>query len=141
MLIPVWSRDPMTDEKRRSFLRWAIHGLSGLFAAILGFPALMYVIDPRHRKASHRNFRPVEGVNLADLEMNVPVQGIIRDTRRDAWTLYPSDVIGRVWVVKHGNRAGDFLVFTTVCPHLGCSVNLAVEGGNATGFLCPCHSA
>jgi Rieske Fe-S protein len=30
------------------------------------------------------------------------------------------------------------LVFTTICPHLGCSVNL---DGTGSAFLCPCHTA
>ena len=92
----------------------------------------------------------VEGVNLDDLLQNTPVQGTIRDTRMDGWTLYPNDVIGRVWVVQllpqRPANAGNQMdkaakdaylkVFTTICPHLGCSVN---TGG--PGFACPCHAA
>jgi Rieske Fe-S protein len=76
--------------------------------------------------------------------------------RSDGWNLYPNDVIGRVWVVQVGDppdlsaldkvktfnqsstafKEAYLMVFTTICPHLGCSVNVD-EGG----FLCPCHSA
>jgi len=66
-------------------------------------------------------------------------------------------VVGRVWVVEIGakpalstpaevatfnsdiNAKKNYLrVLTTICPHLGCSVNLDAAG---TGFLCPCHAA
>ena len=56
--------------------------------------------------------------------------------RADGWTLHPNDVVGRVWVVRADQATGGFRVFTTICPHLGCSVNLA-----GSHFACPCHNA
>ena len=44
--------------------------------------------------------------------------------------------VGRVWVVKDQSAPDGHRVFTTICPHLGCSVNLAADG-----FACPCHNA
>jgi Rieske Fe-S protein len=127
---------PETD--RRSFLSWMLFGLGAIFSAILGVPIVAYVIDPRHRKAPPSDFRLVEGISLDELALNQPRQGVIRSTRRDGWTLHPNDVIGRVWVIKTGNSPQDYLVFTTICPHLGCSVNLDAAG---VGFACPCHGA
>lgn len=126
------------SQDRRSFLRWATHGLGALFAAILGFPVVCYLIDPRNRKGASSEFRLVDGVRLDDslAFAQGPVQGVIRDVRVDGWTLHPNDVLGRVWVVQDAAAEGGFRVFTTICPHLGCSVNLG-EGG----FACPCHNA
>jgi len=144
------------DPNRRSFLSFAIFGIGAIFSAILGFPVICYFVDPRHRKAPPSTLKLVHGVKLDELSDNTPVQGVVRDTRVDGWNLYPNDVIGRVWVVKVGpapnwetqnveafNRSNDLKnaylkVFTTICPHLGCSVNLNA-GGN--GFACPCHAA
>lgn len=130
----------MTDS-RRSFLRWATHGLGAIFGAVLGFPAVCYLIDPRNRPAAASNLRPVQGIKLGELELNKPVQGVIRDVRRDAWTLHPNDVVGRVWVrrVKEGETKDCYIVWNTVCPHLGCSINLNADP--STGFTCPCHNA
>jgi Rieske Fe-S protein len=125
----------MANEERRSFLRWAIHGMGALFAAVLGIPALTYLADARHRKAPNREFRPVQGIKLNELVDGVPKQGTILDVRTDAWTLHPNDVVGRVWVIKKGNN---LKVFTTICPHLGCSIN-ADPGTPCPGFTCPCH--
>ena len=49
------------------------------------------------------------GVKLDDLTLKKPVQGVVRDTRVDGWTLYPSDVIGRVWVVLAAPRPAELV--------------------------------
>jgi Rieske Fe-S protein len=148
---------PETD--RRSFLSWAIFGLGAIFSTIIGVPIVCYVIDPRNRKGPPSSFRLVEGIKLDKLLPNEPPQqGVIRDVRLDGWTLYPNDVLGRVWVVPVGPRPADLTsreaveafnqdeakkaaylaVFTTICPHLGCFVNFSTD---ANGFACPCHAA
>jgi Rieske Fe-S protein len=99
----------------------------------LGIPALAYFLDARNRKAEASDFRTV--ARLTDLPEGVPTQVVIRDVRRDAWTLHPDDVIGRVWLIRHGADKLD--VFTTICPHLGCSINFAKDAGL---FICPCHN-
>jgi menaquinol-cytochrome c reductase iron-sulfur subunit len=130
---------------RRSFLAWAVTGLGALFTAILGAPVVAYLIDPRNRQGAGGDFRVVDTVPLNELRKDQPVQGVLRSVRRDAWTLHPNDVIGRVWIVLQqesipasftGTDPALCDVFTTICPHLGCSVNLS-----AAGFACPCHGA
>ena len=144
--------------QRRSFLGFLIFGLGAIFSAILGVPLGCYVLDPRHRRAPASTMKLVEGVSLAELNETTPQQGVIRDTRVDGWTLYPNDLLGRVWVVlqkplpadlrgdaakikefnekPQADRDRFLLVFTTICPHLGCSINLGPGG-----FACPCHAA
>jgi Rieske Fe-S protein len=129
-------------ENRRSFLRFAIHGLGAIFAAVLGFPAICYLIDPRNRPAPPGDFRLVPGVKASEVQAR-PVQGVIRSVHADAWSLHPNDVIGRVWICRVGParvpaEEQDFKVFTTICPHLGCFINLNPD---ASGFTCPCHHA
>lgn len=149
------------EPDRRSILGFALFGLGAIFSTILGVPIVCYVLDPRNRKGAQSNLKPVEGIRLEDLApTDPPKQGVIRDTRKDGWTLYPNDVVGRVWVVQRGPRPANLAsmsadaleefnknateknkylaVFTTICPHLGCSVNLNAAGN---GFACPCHSA
>jgi menaquinol-cytochrome c reductase iron-sulfur subunit len=119
--------------ERRSFLKLATAGLGALFAAVLGLPALAFLLDPRNRPARSGDFKPV--ARLSELQVDVPKQVVIRDVRKDAWTLHhPNDVIGRVWLVRRKNDEVD--AFTTICPHLGCSVNFEDK---SQLFLCPCH--
>ena len=117
---------------RRTFLTWMIHSLSAVFAAVLGFPAIAYLIDARNRKVPDSSFKTV--AKLSELVVDDPKQFVIRNERRDAWTLHPNDIIGRVWLVR---RAGDKVeAFTTICPHLGCSINF---DDPTKSFICPCH--
>src|SRR5262245_17535493 len=138
-LIGRTSRSPSLME-RRTFLRWAVHGLGAVFGAVLGVPAVVYLIDPRNRPAPPRDFRPVGQFKELQLRPNVPREVVIRQTRRDAWTLHPNEVVGRIWLVlknePQGERPPTIDVFTTTCPHLGCSVNYT-----GADFLCPCHGA
>jgi Rieske Fe-S protein len=125
--------------ERRTFLRWATHGLGAVFAAVLGFPAIVYLIDARNRPARERGLRPT-GVRVSELTVNIPKEAVIRETTRDAWTLNPDDIVGRVWLVRRDGRDAQRRpkvdAFSTICPHMGCSVN---HNAADNQFLCPCH--
>jgi Rieske Fe-S protein len=125
---------PPSPERRR-FLKWLTNGLGALFGVGFGIPAVAYLIDPRNRKAQPRGFK--RAGRLSELKKDLPQQVVLRDIRRDAWTMYPNDVIGRVWLVRTDDKETAPLVFTTVCPHLGCSVNYDV---GRQRFICPCHN-
>jgi menaquinol-cytochrome c reductase iron-sulfur subunit len=123
--------------ERRTFLKWLTHGLGAAFAATIGAPAALFLIDPRNRPTSPSDFRTV--ALLSQLKINQPLQAIIRTIRRDAWTLHPSDVVGRVWLIRRDDKKVD--AYTTICPHLGCSVNfIAGSDGEPGIFQCPCHN-
>jgi len=127
------SDDRARDSSRRTFLKWATHGLGALFALLLGVPGLAYLIDARNRPAPQRGMRRV--AKLSELEPGKPKQVVIRDVRRDAWTLHPNDVVGRVWLVRQDKDK--VAAFTTICPHLGCSVDWHAD---QQLFICPCHN-
>lgn len=118
------------ESGRRTFLKWLTHGLSAAFAATIGAPAAVFLIDPRNRPAPPGEFKTV--ARLSELKEGVPFEAVVRQIRRDAWTLHPNDIIGRVWLIRKGDTVK---VFNTTCPHLGCSVNF--EGDK---FVCPCHN-
>lgn len=121
------------NEERRSFLKWCTHGIGAAWAGVLSLPVIGYLIDPRNRPVPPGEFRPV--ARLDELTVDVPHQVVIRNLRRDAWTLHPNDILGRVWLIKRSDNSVE--AFTTICPHLGCSVNFQ-EG--AKQFICPCHN-
>ena len=67
--------------ERRSFLKWATNLLGALFGAVLGIPAVGYLLDPRNRPAPAGDFKLAGRLN--DLKPGVPQQVVIRNVRRD----------------------------------------------------------
>jgi menaquinol-cytochrome c reductase iron-sulfur subunit len=53
----------------------------------------------------------------------------------DAWTVSPNETLGAVWLLRDRDEVR---ALTAVCPHLGCSIDLAPDGA---GFACPCHDS
>jgi Rieske Fe-S protein len=124
---------PAPPPDRRSFLKWMTHLMGAAVALVLGVPAIAYLLDPRNRKAADGSFKTV--ARLSDLEVGVPRQMVIRNERRDAWTLHPNDLVGRVWLIRQPDDTVE--AFTTICPHLGCSINYEDK---SKLFICPCHN-
>ena len=124
---------------RRSFLQWLTHGLGALFAIVLGAPAVAFLIDPRNRQASAGTFTKL--VNVDKLEVNKPQEFVIRQTFKDAWTLHPNEIVGRVLLVrKPAGSEEEVQAFNTVCPHLGCSIKInQAASAESDIFICPCH--
>jgi menaquinol-cytochrome c reductase iron-sulfur subunit len=120
--------------QRRAFFKWAINGMGAVFSAVLGIPALAYLTDARNRPARESDFRTV--AKLGEVPVGEPYQVLITETRRDAWNLHPDDLVGRVWLIRDPQVTDKVDAFSTVCPHLGCSVNWLTQNQE---FLCPCH--
>jgi menaquinol-cytochrome c reductase iron-sulfur subunit len=76
-------------------------------------------------------FRTMKGVEKIDYEAVI----------RDAWVTKP--VKGFVYVAK--GEAGELIVFSPECTHLGCTINPSSETEKKTRsdllFSCPCHGA
>jgi menaquinol-cytochrome c reductase iron-sulfur subunit len=121
---------PPEEAGRRNFLKFLTAGLGAAFGATLGVPALAFLIDPRNRPAPPGEFKVV--AKLSDLKEGEPFAATVREIRHDAWVLHPNDIVGRVWLIRHGDN---ITCFTVTCPHLGCSVDR--QGDK---FVCPCHN-
>src|SRR5262245_25477263 len=127
---------------RRTMFEWLARALGMACAAIVGVPAVRYLIDPlRRRPAAERDFKRV--ARLDALPVGVPREFAVRDLRQDAWTQYPEETIGRVWLVRRHDSdtpPADTRVdvLATACPHLGCAIQFDPAGKK---FACPCHKA
>jgi Rieske Fe-S protein len=56
--------------------------------------------------------------------------------RKDAWTKFPADAIGAVFLRRVGDQ--EVIAFHASCPHLGCAVEFRPE---RDAFYCPCHDS
>jgi Rieske Fe-S protein len=125
--------------------RTILKSLSGLLAAgcgaVVGIPGVRYLIGTVRRHGGGGEIVQ-RVIRLNELKVGQPFRVVVTGQRRDAWTVYARETIGRVWLVrrapdKNSPDEGRVEAFTAVCPHLGCLVKL--DDGNR--FMCPCHKA
>jgi Rieske Fe-S protein len=96
-------------------------------------PVARFVAAPARRGAS--SARWIRTVPLETLREAEPKRVALIADRRDAWTLEKAVELGAVWLLRKGDSV---LAWSTICPHLGCSVDKATS---FKGFYCPCHDS
>lgn len=137
---------------RRTLLEWASGGLALLCAAVVAVPGVGYALDALRRRGGDGDSQGGGGsaraitqrvARLDDLVPGVPIEVSLVGNRRDAWTVYPQEVLGRVWLIRTDDARSEpadaeVKAFSALCPHLHCFIQLGPEGDR---FLCPCHVA
>lgn len=119
------------DAERRSFLGRVAWGLVAGIGAVLGGALGVFSLGPAfaRRDIDRGEWTPV-GL-LEDIPEGEPAKRSVVLTQRAGWGTFHTQRL--VWVVRRGDR---LRVFSAVCPHLGCTVNVATQG-----FYCPCHGS
>jgi len=123
-------------ENRRTFFAAAAAVVTGSIALVVPLGAgIASFLTPLFRKSKSSDVR----VALLD---QVPDDGMPRyfpviADRVDAWTRYPAQRIGAVYLVRKPGEVQP-LAFTAKCPHAGCFIGYAA-GSNV--FNCPCHTS
>jgi Rieske Fe-S protein len=123
-------------ESRRGFLRWvaAIAGAtSGLIATV---PFLGAVLFPLRARTVREGEGFIVVAHADELHPGVPVKATVRASRYDAWNQVQGVELASVWLEK--TEQGSVIALSSICPHLGCSVDFLSEGGT---FNCPCHGS
>ena len=121
--------------ERREFLKAAACTVLGAccFAAPV-IAGVAVITAPLRQKG------PPVDVKLATLDM-LPIGGapklfqIIAD-RRDAWTQFPMQAVGSVFLMRTSET--EIVAFHSSCPHLGCAVEFRDD---KSAFYCPCHDS
>lgn len=133
---PVPSNPPPDPPvERREFLKGAACAVLG-GCAILGPIAagVTVLVHPLRLKGP-----PVETklTTLDALPVGSPPKLFqIITSRRDAWTEFPEQAIGAVFVLRKSET--EVVAFNASCPHLGCAVEFRDE---QSSFYCPCHDS
>jgi len=115
--------------QRRSFLGVTTGLIAAGIAGFLGFTLGRYAILPALVEASGPEWLEVGPV--AEIPEGKPENRSVIVSRNAGWGSYGSQQ--SVWVIRKGER---LTVFSTVCPHLGCTIT-----DKADGFGCLCHSS
>jgi menaquinol-cytochrome c reductase iron-sulfur subunit len=133
-LVDIKAPDP--PNSRRSFLAAAAAILTGAVAVLTPIAVgIASFLTPLFRRGSSSKVR----VALLD---QVPDDGrpryfpVIAD-REDAWTRYPAQRVGAVYLVRKPGEEKP-TAFTAKCPHAGCFIGYT-PGEDL--FKCPCHTS
>lgn len=142
---------PAAETPRRSAL---VHLLTAFLSFIIvTVPATiggLFFLDPILRKKKAADGKSAGSVARKDeagfirLDLTrdsvpadgTPVSVTVLDDIVDAWNRFANVPIGSIWLRKVGD--GPILAFSSICPHLGCSVNYRQAEGD---FFCPCHTS
>lgn len=137
---------------RRSLLiQFITAAISVVIVAVPATLGGLFFLDPiiRKRKATkgdakvgelHRKddagFIRLDITRDAVPEDGTPVAITVLDDIVDAWNRFKHVPAGSIWLRKVGD--GPILAFSSICPHLGCSVDYR---GAEHDFFCPCHTS
>ncbi len=115
---------------RRTFHARAIYAIGAFISAVLGAPAVAYLLGPKVRKAEEW----VDFGDVSKLPAGQPIQMVGRRNRTDGWKVISEKVTA--WVVRQTN--GRVVAFGPQCTHLGCAHHWDEARAK---FVCPCHNS
>lgn len=118
-------------ETRRTFFSWMIGIATSVIGLSLAMPLASYVIAPAltRRKTSWAEVGPTGG-----LRTGAPEELEYASTVKDGWRTVTAKKA--IWAVQQ--PAGEVVVFSPICPHLGCGFRW---DAGAHQFHCPCHGS
>lgn len=120
---------------RREFLKSA--ACVALGACALAAPVGAVVVVLAQPLKSRGAPLPVRITALGALPLNGPPRFFqVVTERRDAWTKFPANAIGSIFLRRIGEN--EVVAFNASCPHLGCAVEFRKE---REAFYCPCHDS
>ncbi len=126
-----------TTDTRRGFLTKVAAVACGGLATLAPVAAGVWAfLDPLRRKTAAATFLPVTELSAVP-DDGVPRQFAVVAERIDAWTGFPREPIGAVYL-RRTKGAETVEALTATCPHAGCFIELE-SGGRA--FRCPCHNS
>jgi len=123
-----------SGENRRGFLGKAAAVVCG--AAALAVPASAGVaafLNPLRQKSEGGRFMRLVSLDALPQD-GAPVRVPIIADRTDAWTCFPAEPIGAVYLRRDGQKV---LALQTLCPHAGCPLGYDAQSKQ---FACPCHA-
>jgi len=119
---------------RRDFIKATTGVVGGIIGAVLGIPAIGYLIAPALRQ--DKAGAPVPIGKLDDIPIGQFHQFSFTVTKVNGWERTANNYGG--YLLRRSESPDDILVLSSRCTHLSCTVNW----NEATQkFTCPCHDA
>lgn len=118
------------ENGRRRFFTGIIGVVAGTVAALVGLPAIGFLISPGVKKQNQDEWLTLGPVS--SLLIGVPTGFPFSRRIADGWV--ESTETGVAYAIT--NDGQNVKVFSNVCTHLSCRVNWNPE---KRGFFCPCH--
>jgi menaquinol-cytochrome c reductase iron-sulfur subunit len=133
---PQSAENPGVEDRRGFFLKLAAGAIGMLAVLIPAASGLIVFLDPLRRRTRSTGF-----VRVATLD-SLPDDGIARRfpviaDRTDAWTHYPHEPIGAVYLRRVKDRP-EIQALNAICPHAGCFYEFNAAERE---FQCPCHNS
>ena len=126
----------MSDRElnRRDFIKVTTGIVGGLIGAVLGLPAIGYLLDPALKSGGKEAWIPIG--KIADMQVGRPYQFSFTRVQVNGWERTSTSHGG--FVLRRSEAPTDIIVLNSRCTHLGCTVNWKDE---TQAFVCPCHDA
>jgi menaquinol-cytochrome c reductase iron-sulfur subunit len=123
------------SENRRGFLSQA--ATVALGAAAIAVPTAVGAtafLNPLRQKSQGGDFLRLASLDALPSD-GAPVKVPVVADRVDAWSRFPAEAIGAVFLRRTEKGVEALQV---ICPHAGCSINYDAPDKR---FFCPCHAA
>ena len=117
---------------RRNFMKVATLSIGGFIGAVLGIPAIAYVISPARKSDEVEDW--IRLGSTSKVEVGIPTLYKVRIERKTGWITNEQEL--SVYVLTEDGR--NFVALSNICTHLGCRVRWITESEQ---FFCPCHNA
>lgn len=125
---------------RRTFLKIFSGSMAAVWACVVAVPGMRYVMATI-RGQQQNGTQPKRVARLSELPVGKPVSVAISGSRRDAWTSYPDEPLGQIWLIRRDDESVEpsksrVEAYSSVCPHLRCRIQI---DSTQKQFVCPCH--
>jgi Rieske Fe-S protein len=117
---------------RRDFIKITTATVATFIGAVVGLPAIDYLIDPALKQTTTDAWVPLG--KFSAFEIGKPTLATFTRSKINGWEK-TVDSYG-VFVLRTSDT--DTLVLSNKCTHLGCHVNWNADKQE---YICPCHDA
>lgn len=123
----------MSDERVSRRRALAVLGAGCAAATGAAIASARVVVAPLAHGAKGPTWIPVGRVG--DLPEGAPRRVNLVADEHEGFVTRKASVLGMVYLLRKGDKV---TALSATCPHLGCAVDIAPDGGQ---FFCPCHTS